>query len=91
VTNAFRSYKKLSTAAIHKREEYMGRLPREHQKLLRKHGYQDTMDDLKQAVEQNNEIIVNILNDVEGLFDNVSHSGEADTGPIVRFGAMDKV
>ena len=67
----------------------MGRLPVEHQKLLMKQGYQDTMDDLKQAVEQNNEIIVNILKDVGGLFDIVSHSGKADTGPRVRSGAVD--
>jgi flagellar biosynthesis chaperone FliJ len=89
VTNAFRSHKKHSTAAIHKREEYMGRLPMEQQKLLRKHGYQDTMDDLKLAVEQNNDIIVQILKDVEGLFENVSHPGKAETDPRVRPGSVD--
>lgn len=89
VTNAFRSYKKHSTAAIHKREEYMERLPVEHQKLLRNHGYQDSMDDLKQAVEQNNETIINILKDVEGLFENVTHPGKAETDPRVRPGAVD--
>jgi len=89
VTNAFRSYKKHSTAVIHKREEYMGRLPVEHQKMLRKHGYQDTLDDLKQAIELNNEIIVQILKDVEGLFENVTHSGKAETDARVRPGSVD--
>jgi len=93
VTNAFRSYKKHSMAAIHKREEYLGRLPVEHQKLLRKHGFQDTLDDLKQGVEQNNDIIVHILKDVESMFENVSHSGKAESDPRVRPGPgdMDKV
>ena len=89
VTNAFRSYKKHSTAVIHKREEYMGRLPVEHQKMLRKHGYQDTLDDLKQAVELNNEIIVQILKDVEGMFENVTHPGKVETDPRVRPGSVD--
>ena len=85
ITNAFRSYKKHSTAAIHKREEYMGRLPVEHQKLWGKHRYQDTMDDL----EQNNDIIVQILKDVEGLFENVSHPDKSETDPIMRPGTVD--
>jgi len=89
VTNAFRSYKKHSTAAIHKKEEYLGRLPVEHQKMLRKHGYQDTLDDLKQAVELNNDIIVQILKDVEGLFENVTHPGKAESDPRVRPGSVD--
>ena len=89
VTNAFRSYKKQSTAGIHKKEEYLGRLPVEHQKMLRKHGYQDNLDDLKQAVELNNDIIVQILKDVEGLFENVTHPGKAESDPRVRPGSVD--
>jgi len=89
VTNAFRSYKKYSMAAIHKREEYLSKLPVEHQKLLRKHGYQDVLDDLKQAVEQNNDIIVHILKDVEGVFENVSYASKADVDPRMRPGSVD--
>jgi len=89
VTNAFRSYKKYSTSAIHKREEYMNKIPVEHQKLLRKHGYQETLDDLKQAVEQNNEIIQHILKDVEGVFENVSYGSKSDADPRVRPGSID--
>ena len=66
----------------------VGRLPVEHQKLLRNHGYQDSMDDLEQAVEQNNETIINILKYV-GLFENVTHPGKAETDPRVRPGAVD--
>ena len=42
------------------------------------------MDANKQAVEQHNEIIINILKDVEGLFENVTHPGKAETDPRVR-------
>ena len=47
------------------------------------------MDDLKHAVEQNIEIIINILKDVEGLFENVTHPGKTETDPRVRPGAVD--
>ena len=89
VSNAFRSYKKHSMATIHKREEYLGRLPVEHQKLLRKHGYQETMDDLKEAVEHNNDIIIHILKDVEGMFENVSHPGKTESDPRTRPSTVD--
>merc|ERR1712155_213626 len=46
----------------------------EHQKLLRKHGYQETLDDLKQAVEKNYQIVCHILNDVDDIFENVQHN-----------------
>jgi len=84
VINAFRAYKKHSIAAIHKREEYLNRLPMEHQKLLRKHGYQETMDDLKLAVDRNNSIINHILKDVDGIFENVNHSNMTEEDPRVR-------
>jgi len=84
VTNAFRSYKRHSIDAIHKREEYLKKLPVDHQNLLKKHGYQNTLDDLKEAVELNNNIILDILKDVEGMFENVSHPGKVDSDPRVR-------
>ena len=56
----------------------------EHQKLLRKHGYQDSLDDLKQAVEKNMEIIQHILKDVDGIFENVNYQSEAESDPRVR-------
>jgi len=90
VANAFRSYKKHSINTVHKKEEYLNRLPIEHQKLLRKHGYQDTLDDLKQAVEKNMEVIQHILLDVDGMFENVSHQKDAkEVDPRVRPTAMD--
>ena len=76
VINAFRSYKRHSIAAIHKREQYLNKLPIEHQKLVRKHGYQDNLDDLKQAVEKNTEIVGHILQDVDDLFENVNHNND---------------
>ena len=89
VQNSFRSYKKHSLAAVHRREEYLGRLPKEHQRLLRKHGYQDTLDDLKEAVEQNSGIISDIMADVEGMFENVSHQAKAGEDTRVRPSQMD--
>lgn len=89
VRNAFRSYKKHSLAAVHRREEYLGRLPKEHQRLLRKHGYQNTLDDLKMALDQNYSIITEILADVEDMFENVSHPSQADLDPRVRPAQMD--
>lgn len=74
VINSFKAYKKHSISAIHKREEYLNKLPMEHQKLLRKHGYQETLDDLKQAVEKNYQIVCHILNDVDDIFENVQHN-----------------
>merc|ERR1719384_2629608 len=56
----------------------------EHQKLLRKHGYQETMDDLKLAVDRNNSIINHILKDVDGIFENVNHSDMTEEDPRVR-------
>ena len=84
VLNAFKSYKKHSIASIHKREDYLNRLPMEHQKLLRKHGYQESMDDLKLAVDRNSTIINHILKDVDGIFENVSHADKAEEDPRVR-------
>ena len=84
IINAFRAYKKHSIAAIHKREDYLNRLPMEHQKLLRKHGYQETMDDLKLAVDRNNTIISHILKDVDGIFENVNHPDMTEEDPRVR-------
>ena len=84
VLNAFRSYKKHAIASIHKREDYLNRLPMEHQKLLRKHGYQETMDDLKLAVDRNWIIINHILKDVDAIFQNVNHADKAEEDPRVR-------
>merc|ERR1711862_824692 len=56
----------------------------EHQKLLKKHGYQDSLDYLKQAVEKNMEIIQHILKDVDGIFENVNYQSEAESDPRVR-------
>jgi len=89
VKNAFRSYKKHSLAAVHKREEYLSRLPKEHQRLLRKHGYQETMDDLKEAVDQNHGIISKIMADVEEMFENVTHQVKAESDPRVRPSLLD--
>jgi len=93
VQNAFRSYKKHSMVAVHKREEYLNRLPVEQQRLLRKHGYQDTLDDLKQAVEHNFGLITEIMKDVEEMFENVTHQAKTDSDPRVRPAQtdMDKV
>ena len=85
VINAFRLYKKHSINTIHRREEYLNKIPIEHQKLLRKHGYQDTLDDLKQAVEKNNEIVNHVLLDVDGMFENVLHKKDPkEVDPRVR-------
>ena len=90
VVNSFRSYKKNSITAVHRREEYLNKLPIEHQKLLRKHGYQDTLDDLKQAVEKNMEVVNHILLDVDGMFENVSHQKDnKEIDPRVRPTPMD--
>lgn len=84
VMNAFRAYKKHSITSIHKREDYLNRLPMEHQKLLRKHGYQETLDDLKLAVDKNYTIINHILKDVDGIFENVNHTDTTEEDPRVR-------
>jgi len=89
VRNAFSSYKKHAVAAVHRREEYLGRLPKEHQRLLRKHGYQDTLDDLKEAVEANQAVVAGLLAEVGDMFDNVSHAGKAEADPRVRPSQMD--
>ena len=84
VINSFKAYKKHSISAIHKREEYLNKLPMEHQKLLRKHGYQETLDDLKQAVEKNYQIVCHILNDVDDIFENVQHNNTAQKSPGLK-------
>jgi len=78
VVNAFRSYKKYSVAAIHRREDYINKLPADHQKLLRGQGYQDVLDDMKQAVEKNAGVVQDILNDVDLMFDNSNVAAATD-------------
>ena len=68
---------------------FVCRLPKEHQRLLRNHGYQDTLDDLKEAVEQNYSIITEIMADVEDMFENVTHQTKGEADPRVRPGQMD--
>ena len=83
--NAFRSYRRNSTHNIQKREHYLNKLPTQHQKLLRKHGYQDNLDDLKQAVEKNFEIVNHILQDVDGIFENIdNHKNPAEMDARVK-------
>ena len=107
VKNAFRSYKKHSLAAVHKREDYLSRwpssldithsvpehnthrLPKEHQRLLRKHGYQETLDDLKEAVDLNHVMISKIMADVEEMFENVSHHVKEESDPRGRPSQLD--
>ena len=85
VINAFKFYKRHSINAIHKREEYLNRLPMDHQKLLRKHGYQNNLDDLKEAVETNVKIVNHILADVSEIFENVFQPGNDEaTDPRIR-------
>lgn len=85
VINAFKFYKRHSINAIHKREEYLNRLPMDHQKLLRKHGYQNNLDELKEAVETNVKIVNHILADVSEIFENVFQPGNDEaTDPRIR-------
>ena len=65
------------------------RLPKEHQRLLRKHGYQETMDDLKEAVDQNHGMISKIMADVEEMFENVTHQVKEEIDPRVRPSPLD--
>ena len=65
------------------------RLPKEHQRLLRKHGYQETMDDLKEAVDQNHGMISKIMADVEEMFENVTHQVKEESDPRVRPSQLD--
>ena len=78
VANAFRLYKRHSLAAIGKRETYLNTLPMDHQKMLKKHGYQDCLDELKAAVDENNKIIGHILKDVDHMFENVAHESNSN-------------
>ena len=57
----------------------------DHQKLLRKHGYQNNLDDLKEAVETNVKIVNHILADVSEIFENVFQPGNDEaTDPRIR-------
>jgi len=90
VANAFRLYKRHSLAAIGKRETYLNTLPMDHQKMLKKHGYQDCLDELKAAVDENNKIIGHILKDVDHMFENVAHeSNSNETDKRLRPTQMD--
>jgi len=90
VANAFRLYKRHSLAAIGKRETYLNTLPMDHQKMLKKHGYQDCLDELKAAVDENNKIIGHILKDVDHMFENVAHeSNSSETDKRLRPTQMD--
>jgi hypothetical protein len=57
VVNSFKVYKQHSLRSIKKREDFLSTLPAEHQKLLRKNGYENLLSDLKLAVDANNEIM----------------------------------
>ena len=60
---------------------------------MRKHGYQETLDDLKEAVDLNHVMISKIMADVEEMFENVSHQVKEESDPRVRPSQfdMDKV
>ena len=78
-----------------KRKELV-RLPADHQKLLRGQGYQDVLDDMKQAVERNAGVVQDILDDVDLMFDNsnvAAATGKVDSDPRTRPDnlSMDKV
>ena len=53
-------------------------MPADHQKLLRGQGYQDVLDDMKQAVEKNAGVVQDILNDVDLMFDNSNVAAATD-------------
>lgn len=93
VVNSFKVYKQHSLRSIKKREDYLNTLPAEHQKLLRKNGYETLLTDLKLAVDANDEIIGHILKDVDHVFENLSHEnrGEKDKRVIPTSGDMEKV
>ena len=65
-----------------KLESAKRRLPKEHQRLLRKHGYQETMDDIKEAVDQNHGMISKIMADVEEMFENVTHQVKEESAGV---------
>ena len=56
---------------------------------MRKHGYQETLDDLKEAVDLNHVMISKIMADVEEMFENVSHQVKEESDPRVRPSQLD--
>ncbi|XP_023344235.1 carnosine N-methyltransferase [Eurytemora carolleeae] len=93
VINAFRIYKKHSLNVIQRKENYLNQLPQEHQKLLKKNGYGSMLNDLKSAVDVNNEIVQHILKDIDNVFDNLTHQskGEKDKRTMPNGADMEKV
>jgi len=92
VVNAFRVYKQHGLNVLNRKEHYLNQLPSNHQKLLRKNGFTESLNDLKGAVENNNEIIQHILKDVDHMFDNLSHEkAEKDKRTIPSAADVERV
>ncbi|XP_014214936.1 carnosine N-methyltransferase isoform X2 [Copidosoma floridanum] len=70
IVSAFKYYKPHSLQRVKKTEKYLLSLPAHHQKLLS--NYKDHLNQVKQCIENNDEIIKLIIKDVAHIFENVS-------------------
>lgn len=88
---AFKAYKNHALQRINERTKYLKTMPEKHQSLLK--SYKKHLDQQKNCVEQNAEIIKLITRDVETMFENVQHddiNGE-HVNPSVMSSDIDKV
>lgn len=84
IINSFGLYKTHSLKALKKREDYLEELRPDHQKLLKKHGYHENLEELKFAIEKNAKLIKDIVSCSENMFENVIHDSNSEWANKVR-------
>uniref|UniRef100_A0A182SH30 Uncharacterized protein n=1 Tax=Anopheles maculatus TaxID=74869 RepID=A0A182SH30_9DIPT len=81
IISAFKHYKHCSMAELKRKESFLKTLPPAHQNMLS--NYQQHLDNLKWCIDENAQVIKQIIQDANCLFQNADHNIEPDLGPSV--------
>uniref|UniRef100_A0A4Y0BFT7 N2227 domain-containing protein n=1 Tax=Anopheles funestus TaxID=62324 RepID=A0A4Y0BFT7_ANOFN len=76
---AFKYYRHSSIAELKRKETFLQTLPPAHQKMLS--NYQEHLQNLKRCIDVNAQVIKQIIQDANCLFQNADHNIEPDLQP----------
>ncbi|KFB43265.1 AGAP007115-PA-like protein [Anopheles sinensis] len=76
---AFKYYRHSSVAELKRKECFLQTLPASHQDML--HSYQEHLRNLKRCIDMNAQVIKQIIQDANCLFQNADHNIEPDQQP----------
>lgn len=87
IVSAFRCYRLHSLRRLMKSIKFINTLPTYHQDLLK--NYREHLENVRVAIEHNNEIIRLIIRDVAYIFENTDHSNDLQRIPYEQPSASD--